>query len=109
VLQLWPALLRDCDVGAIEINNSAAGRGARGVAIVRSNYLCAGASCAGVGDSLIGTAGQSCRIQGRGGDVLAHLAAPPVNRVDHCPFSYCLTQIAPARQHSAPQRGDASK
>jgi len=42
-LNLWPALLRYCDNGIIEIDNSAAERALRGVAIGRRNYLLAGA------------------------------------------------------------------
>jgi hypothetical protein len=36
---LWPALLRYCDDGAIKIDNSAAERALRGIAIGRRNYL----------------------------------------------------------------------
>ena len=38
-LNLWPALLRYCDNGIIEIDNSAAERALRGIAIGRRNYL----------------------------------------------------------------------
>jgi len=59
-LKLWPALLRYCDDGAIEIDNSAAERALRGVAIGRRNYLFAGADSGGERAaaiySLIGTA-----------------------------------------------------
>ena len=46
-LKLWPALLRYCDNGIIEIDNSAAERALRGVAIGRRNYLFAGADSGG--------------------------------------------------------------
>lgn len=46
-LNLWPALLRYCDDGIIEIDNSAAERALRGVAIGRRNYLFAGADSGG--------------------------------------------------------------
>ena len=39
-LNLWPALLRYCDDGTIEIDSSAAERALRGVAIGRRYYLC---------------------------------------------------------------------
>lgn len=59
-LNLWPALSRYRDDGAIEIDNSAAERALRGVAISRRNYLFAGADTGGEGAaalySLIGTA-----------------------------------------------------
>ncbi len=46
-LKLWPALLLYCDDGAIKIDNSAAERALRGVAIGRSNYLFPGADSGG--------------------------------------------------------------
>jgi hypothetical protein len=46
-LNLWPALLRYCDNGLIEIDNSAAERALRGIAIGRRNYLFAGADSGG--------------------------------------------------------------
>lgn len=59
-LNLWPALVRYCDDGAIEIDNSAAERALRGIAIGRRNYLFAGADSGGERAaaiySLIGTA-----------------------------------------------------
>jgi transposase len=58
-LNLWPALLRYCDNGVIEIDNSAE-RAIRGIAIGRRNYLFAGADSGGERAaaiySLIGTA-----------------------------------------------------
>jgi transposase len=66
-LTLWPALLRYCNDGAIEIDNSAAERALRGVAIGRRNYLFAGADSGGERAaaiySLIGTA--LCRMRHR--------------------------------------------
>ena len=59
-LKLWPALLRCCDDGVIEIDNSAAERTLRGVTIGRRNYLFADADSgedrAAAIYSLIGTA-----------------------------------------------------
>jgi hypothetical protein len=46
-LNLWPALARYCDDGAIEIDNWAAERALRGVAIGRRNHLFAGADSGG--------------------------------------------------------------
>jgi transposase len=45
--KLWPALMRYCDEGAVEIDNSAAERALRGVAIGRRIYLFAGADSGG--------------------------------------------------------------
>jgi len=86
-LNLWPALLRYCDDGAIEIDNSAAERALRGVAIGRRNYLFAGADSGGERAaaiySLIGTA----KLNGVDPaawlrHVLTYIADHPVNRVD---------------------------
>jgi hypothetical protein len=81
-LKLWPALLRYCDDGAIEIDNSAE-RALRGVAIGRRNYLFAGADSGGERaaaiHSLIGTA----KLNGVDPEawlrhVLTHIADHPV-------------------------------
>ena len=86
-LKLWPALLRYCEDGAVEIDNSAAERALRGVAIGRRNYLFAGADSGGERAaaiySLIGTA----KLNGVDPEawlrhVLTHIADHPVNRVD---------------------------
>jgi hypothetical protein len=86
-LNLWAALLRYCDDGLIEIDNSAAERALRGVAIGRRNYLFAGADSGGERAaaiySLLGTA----KLNGVDPEawlrhVLARIADHPVNRVD---------------------------
>lgn len=46
-LNRWAALTRYCDDGAIEIDNSAAERALRGVALGRKNYLFTGADSGG--------------------------------------------------------------
>ena len=86
-LNLWAALTRYCEDGRIEIDNSAAERALRGLAIGRRNYLFAGADSGGERAaaiySLIGTA----KLNGVDPEawlrhVLAHIADHPVNRVD---------------------------
>jgi len=100
-LNLWPALARYCDNGLIEIDNSAAERALRGVAIGRRNYLFAGADTRGERAaaiySLIGTA----KLNGVDPEawlshVLANIADHPVNRVDKSLPWNCAGQLAPA-------------
>lgn len=84
---MCPALTRYCDNGAIEIDNSAAKRALRGVAIGPRNYLFAGADSGGERAaaiySLIGTA----KFNGVYPEawlrhILAHIADHSINRVD---------------------------
>ncbi|RSZ55073.1 IS66 family transposase [Massilia atriviolacea] len=100
-LNLWPALVRYCDDGVIEIDNSAAERALRGVAIGRRNYLFAGADSGGERAaaiySMIGTA----KLNGIDPEawlrhVLAHIADHPVNRVDEFLPWRCAGQLATA-------------
>jgi transposase len=86
-LKLWPALTGYCDDGRIEIDNLAAERALRGVAIGRRNYLFAGSDNGGERAaamySLIGTA----KLNGVDPEawlrhVLTHIADHPINRVD---------------------------
>ncbi|MDY7548205.1 IS66 family transposase [Glaciimonas sp. CA11.2] len=96
-LNLWPALKRYCDDGCIEIDNSAAERSLRGVAIGRRNYLFAGADSGGERAaavySLIGTA----KLNGIDPEawlrhVLTHIADHPVNQVhDFLPWNFTST------------------
>ncbi len=100
-LNLWPALSRYCDDGKIEIDNMAAERALRGVAIGRRNYMFFGADSGGERAaamySLIGTA----KLNGVDPEawlrhVLAHIADHPVNRVDEFLPWHCAGQLAPA-------------
>ena len=86
-LNLWPALKLYCEDGRVEMDNSAAERAFRGVAIGRRNYLFAGADTGGERAaamySLIGTA----KLNGIDPEawlrhVISLIADHPVNRVD---------------------------
>jgi transposase len=85
-LGLWEALMRYCDDGCLEIDNNAAERALRAVALGRKNYLFAGSDTGGERAaaiySLIGTA----KLNDRDPEaylqmVLSRIADHPVNRI----------------------------
>ena len=86
-LSRWVALLRYCDDGRIEIDNNAAERSLRTVALGRKNYLFAGSDAGGERAatmySLIGTA----KLNGLDPEaylcnVLSRIADHPINRIE---------------------------
>lgn len=86
-LARWKALTAYRDDGRVEIDNNAAERALRAVALGRKNYLFAGADCGGERAaaiySLIGTA----KLNGIDPEsylryVLTHIADHPINRID---------------------------
>jgi transposase len=86
-LKLWPALIRYRDDGRIEIDNNAAERALRAIALGRKNYLLAGSDAGGERAagiySLIGTA----KLNGFDPEaylrhVLERIGEHPINRVD---------------------------
>jgi len=86
-LSRWEALTRYCDDGRIEIDNNAAERALRTVALGRKNYLFAGSDAGGERAaafySLIGTAklnGMDPEAYLR--EVFARIAEHPINRID---------------------------
>jgi transposase len=86
-LPRWPALTRYVDDGLVEIDNNAAERALRTIALGRKNYLFAGSDAGGeraaIIYSLIGTAKlNDIDPQAYLARVLARIADHPINRID---------------------------
>ncbi len=84
-LARWPALVRYCDDGQVEIDNNAAERALRAVALGRKNYLFAGSDRGGERAAVIYSLLGSAKLNGLDpeaylSDVLARIANHPVNR-----------------------------
>jgi transposase len=82
----WPALVRYCDDGLLEIDNNAAERALRAVALGRKNYLFAGSDSGGERAATIYSLTGSAKLNGLDpeaylSDVLARIADHPVNRI----------------------------
>jgi transposase len=83
----WDALLRYCDDGRIEIDNNAAERALRVVALGRKNYLFAGSDAGGERAAAIYSLTRTAELNGLNPeaylrDVLARIADHPVNRIE---------------------------
>jgi transposase len=86
-LNRWQALTRYCDDGAIEIDNSAAERALRGVALGRKNYLFAGADSGGERAAAIYSLVETAKLNGIDPEaylrqVLTYIADYPINRIE---------------------------
>jgi hypothetical protein len=82
----WPALVRYCDDGFVEIDNNAAERALRAVALGRKNYLFAGSDSGGERAAAIYSLIGSAKLNGLDPaaylrDVLARTADHPVKRI----------------------------
>jgi hypothetical protein len=82
----WPALLRYCDDGLLEIDNNAAERALRAVALGRKNYLFAGSDSGGERAATMYSLIGSAKLNGLDPEaylrhVLAHIADHPISRI----------------------------
>jgi hypothetical protein len=86
-LARWPALTRYVNDGRIEIDNSAAERALRGVALGRNNYLFMGSDDGGERAASLYSLLETAKLNGLDPegylrDVLARIGEHPINRVD---------------------------
>ena len=86
-LSLWDALMRYCDDGHIEIDNNAAERALRAVALGRKNYLFAGSDAGGERAAAIYSLIGSAKLNGLDPEaylreVLSRIAEHPITRIE---------------------------
>jgi hypothetical protein len=85
-LARWPALVRYCEDGRIEIDNNPAERALRAVALGRKNYLFAGSDAGGERAAAIYSLLGSAKLNGIDPEayltsVLRRIADHPINRI----------------------------
>jgi transposase len=83
----WTPLLRYCDDGRLEIDNNAAERALRAVALGRKNYLFAGSNAGGERAAAMYSLIGSAKLNGLDPEaylshILARIADHPINRID---------------------------
>jgi hypothetical protein len=86
-LTQWDALCRFCHDGRIEIDNNAAERALRAVALGRKNYLFAGADCGGERAAAMYSLIGSAKLNDLDPEaylryVLTRIAEHPINKID---------------------------
>jgi transposase len=98
----WAALVRYCDDGNIEIDNNAAERALRAVALGRKNYLFAGSDAGGERAAAIYSLIGSAKLNGIDPEaymttVLQRIADHPINRIEEL-LPWNLFPTAPAAE-----------
>ncbi|MBS0303013.1 MAG: transposase, partial [Proteobacteria bacterium] len=106
-LARWQALTRYCDDGRIEMDNNAAERALRGVALGRGNYLFMGSDAGGERAAAIYSLVQTAKLNGLDPEaylreVLSRIAEHPINRIDELlPWNLMQSGASPAQQRRA--------
>ena len=86
-LNQWQALCHYCDDGIVEIDNNAAERSLRAVALGRKNFLFAGADTGGERAAAMYTLIETAKLNDIDPEAylrhaLTHIAEHPINRID---------------------------
>jgi hypothetical protein len=106
-LARWQALTRYCDDGRIEMDNNAAERALRGVALGRGNYLFMGSDAGGERAAAIYSLVQTAKLNGLDPEaylreVLSRIAEHPINRIEELlPWNLTQSEANPAQQRRA--------
>ena len=105
-LSRWKALLRYCDDGRIEIDNNAAERSLRTVALGRKNYLFAGSDAGGERAAAIYSLIGSATLNGLDPEaylrnVLSRIADHPINHIQELLPWNVAASLQPEMQHVA--------